>query len=339
VPADNHEREFSYSVLRILRALTAHRLAGILLNNRWLICPVAFVVGHEPFPRSSNVNNHRRRPFGLRRDSTAPVVEPLESRGYLSGVGLDIAPTGDFAVSAPSGAFPATVVGGSTQKGGATVTITYNGLATVNHAVVTTTLYASATQIHDDSAVQVGKAVTVRIGKLKPGAHYKIHFAPFAYPQSPVADYLVSDVALNGTLDSYDAATPTPINVQAAFIDADAIAAVPAKTTLVARKRTSALFTIENIGNVAITGVASRATVDVGVVPAGSPAGTTPTSIALAIPVTLHLKAGQSGRIRVYFTPTTLPAAGLYDLALQINVAGDTVTGNDIVFSTALITI
>jgi len=39
------------------------------------------------------------------------------------------------------------------------------------------------------------------------------------------------------------------------------------------------------------------------------------------------------------FTPTTLPAAGSYDLALQINVAGDTVTSNDAVFSTAVITI
>jgi hypothetical protein len=187
--------------------------------------------------------------------------------------------------------------------------------------------------------VPVGRAVTERISKLKPGKTLKIHFAPFAYPQSPGVDYLVSDVALNGALDSFDGATPSPINVQAAFIDADALAAAPVKATLVAHKRTSALFTIENIGNVAIAGIASRATVDVDVVPAGSPAGTTPTSIALAIPVPLHLNAGQTKKVRVNFTPTTLPAAGSYDLALQINVAGDTVTSNDTVFSTALITI
>jgi hypothetical protein len=146
----------------------------------------------------------------------------------------------------------------------------------------------------------------------------------------------VSDVALNGALDSYDGATSSPINVQAPFVDADALAAVPAAGTLVARKKASAQFTIENIGNIPI---ASRATVDVGVVPPGSPAGTTPTSIAAAIPVTLHLNAGQTGKVRVTFTPTTLPAAGSYDLALQINVAGDAVTSNDTVFSTVLITI
>jgi len=248
----------------------------------------------------------------------------------------EVAPTGDFAVSAPTGTFAASVVSGSTQKGGATVVITYNGAATVTNAVVTTTLYTSATQIHDASAAQVGKAVTKRVGKLKPGTHWKIHFAPFAYPEAAGAEYLVSDVALNGVLDSYDGATPSPIDVQGPFVDADALAAVPSTATLVARKRASAVFTIENIGNIPI---ASRATVDVGVVPAGSPAGTAPTSIALAVPVTLHLNAGQTTKVRVSFTPTALPAAGSYDLAMQITAAGDTVTSNDTVFSTALITI
>ena len=221
------------------------------------------------------------------------MVESLESRAYLSGVApaIPVFPTGDFAVSSPVGKFPPSVVSGSRQKGGATVVITYNGTVTLKNAVVTTTLYASATQLHDASAVQVGKAVAKRIGKLKPGRTLRIHFAPFAYPKTAGADYLVSDVALNGTLDSFDGATPAPINVQAPFIDADALAAVPAKATLVAGKATSALFTIENIGNIAIAG---HSTVDVGVVPAGSPGGTPPTSIALAIPITLHLNAGQT---------------------------------------------
>lgn len=285
------------------------------------------------------MNKCRQRSFCRVRNTTASVVESLESRAYLSGGVGSIAPTGDFAVSAPAGAFRASVVAGSRQVGGASVVITYNGTATLKNALVTTTLYASATQINDASAMQVGRAITERIGDLKPGRTLRIHFAPFAYPQTPGADYLVSDVALNGAPDSYDGATSTPINVQAAFIDADALAAVPAKTTLVARRRTSALLTIENIGDIAIAGIASRATVDVGVVPAGSPAGTTPTPIVLAIPVLLHLNAVQTIKVRVYFTPTTLPAAGSYDLALQINVAGDTVTSNDTVFSTALITI
>ena len=226
---------------------------------------------------------------------------------------------------------------GSTQKGGAAiVVVNYNGAATVKSAVVTTTLYASATQLHDATAVQVGRAVTERFAKLKKGTNLRIHFALFAYPATAGAEYLVADVALNGTLDSYDGATSTPINVQAAFVDADALAAVPATATLVARRRTSALLTVENIGNIAIAG---RATIDVGVVPAGAPGGTTPTSIAVATPVRVLLKPGQTGRVRVTFTPTTLPAAGSYDLALQIDVAGDTVISNDTVFSTALITI
>lgn len=282
------------------------------------------------------MNKHRQHSFCRVRNTAASVVESLESRAYLSGAVGTSPPVGDFAVSSPTGAFPASVVSGSTQKGGASVVVTYNGIATLKNAAVTTTLYASATQIHDDSAVQVGKAVTERIGNLKPGKTLKIHFAPFAYPGTAGADYLVSDVALNGTLDSYDGATSTPINVQAAFVDAAALAAVPAKATLVARKLSSALFTIENIGNIPING---RSTVDVSLVPPGSPVGTTPTSIALAIPVALHLNAGQTKTVRVYFTPTTLPAAGSYDLSLQINVAGDTLTSNDTVFSTALITI
>ncbi len=250
----------------------------------------------------------------------------------------EVAPTGDFAVSAPAGAFSASVVGGSTQKGGATVTITYNGAVTVTKAVVTTTLYVSTTQIHDDTAMQIGKAITQRFAKLKPGAHMKIHFAPFVYPKSQGVDYLVSDVALNGVLDSYDGATSSPINVQFPFVDADALAATPVKTTLVASKPSSAIFTIENIGNIPITGSASRATVDVGIVPAGSPAGTAPTSIALAVPVNLHLNAGQTRKVRVTFRPTALAAAGSYNLALQINVTGDTIISNDTVLSTATIT-
>jgi hypothetical protein len=282
------------------------------------------------------VNKRRQRPFCDFRNPAASRIEVLESRAYLSGGGGEVAPTGDFAVSAPTGSFPASVVSGSKQKGGAAVVVTYNGSATFKNAVVTTTLYASATPIHDAGAAPVGKAVTDRVGKLKPGTTLRIHFAPFAYPETEGADYLVADVALNGALDSYDGATSAPINVQAPFIDADALAAVPAKATLAAGKKASALFTIENIGNISI---ASRATVDIGVVPAGSVIGTTPTPIALAIPVTLHLKAGQTTKVRVNFTPTTLPAAGSYDLALQINVAGDTITSNDTVFSTALITI
>jgi hypothetical protein len=269
------------------------------------------------------------------QDTTGLAVPAGSIGSFALSIGAD-PPTGDFAVSAPTGKFPTSVVSGSSQKGGASVVVTYNGTATLKNAVVTTTLYASATQINDASAVQVGKAVTERIGKLKPGMSLHIHLAPFAYPETAGADYLVSDVALNGALDSYDGATPAPINVQAAFVDADALVAVPAKATLVAGKRASALFTIENLGNIAIAG---HATVDVGVVPAGSPAGTTPTSIALAIPVTLHLNAGQTRTVRVSFLPTTLPAAGSYELSLQINVAGDTVTSNDTVFSTALITI
>jgi hypothetical protein len=300
------------------------------------VCNLVIAVGLEPFQPSSKVNNRRQRPLNRLGESAGGVVEPLESRGYLSGAAVgEVAPTGDFAVSAPTGTFLASVVGGSKQKGGATVDVSYNGAVMVTNALVTTTLYASETQIHDAGAVQVGKAVTKRLAKLKPYTNLKIHFAPFAYPDSNGPVYLVSDVALNGTLDSYDGATPSPIGVYSPFVDADALAAVPTTTTLIAGKKASALFTIENIGNIPYAG---PATVDVGVVAAGSPAGTTPTSIALPVPVTLHLKAGQTGKLRVSFTPTTLPAAGSYELALQINVAVDKDIGNDTVFSTAPIT-
>lgn len=247
-----------------------------------------------------------------------------------------VAPTGDFAVSAPTGKFLASVVSGSKQKGGASVVITYNGTATLTKATVTTTLYASATQIHDGSAVQVGTAVTKKVAKLKPGKKFTIHFAPFAYPGTAGSYYLVSDVALNGTLDSYDGAIASPISVQAAFVDADAVAVTPVKATLVAGAKAVGIFTIENLGNTAITG---GATVDVGVVPAGSPAGTMPTVIAMAIPVNLRLNPSQTKKVRVTFTPANLPASGSYDLAMKINVVGDTISTNDVMFSTTPITI
>ena len=122
----------------------------------------------------------------------------------------ETAPTGDFAVSAPAGKFPGAVLAGAKQVGGATVQITYNGTVTLTKATVTTTLYASLTQIHDSSSVQVGAAVTTKVATLKPGQSFKIPFAPFNYPTAAEDYYLVSDVALNGTLDSYDSATSSP---------------------------------------------------------------------------------------------------------------------------------
>ena len=247
---------------------------------------------------------------------------------------IDVAPTGDFAVSAPTGKFLSSVVASSKQKGGATVVITYNGATILKKAVVVTTLYASTTQINDGSAVQVGTASTKKVATLKPGNHFTIHFAPFAYPAAAGSYYLVSDVSLNGTLDSYDGATATPISVQAPFVDAEAIAATPVKSTLVAGKNASAIFTIENIGNIAITG---KQTVDVELIPAGSPGGTAPTDVALAIPIPLHLNPSQTKKVHVNFKPTTLPASGSYDLVLVVHVAGDTDSSNDMVTSTATI--
>lgn len=313
--------------------------AATLVSTDLTDGPVVDATYQISFGSGLSATNDGNYQVSINADSVSDTIGNPVPAGNIGSFTLSVepvAPTGDFAVSAPSGKFAAAVLSGSTQKGGAAVVVTYNGTAVVKNALVTTTLYASATQIVDDSAVQIGKSVAKKVGKLKPGATFHIHFAPFAYPDTAGTDYLVSNVALNGTLDSYDGATSTPINVQPAFVDAAALAAVPAKTTLVAGKKTSAMFTIENIGNAAIAG---PATIDVGVVAAGSAAGTTPTWLVSGIPVALHLKAGQTKKLRVNFTPATLPASGSYNLAVQINVSGDADTSNDTVFSSAVITI
>ena len=267
------------------------------------------------------------------KDTSGNAVAAGNIGSFPISVNTVVPPSGDFAVSAPTGRFTASVVSGSKQKGGATVIITYNGTATVTKATVTTTLYASLTNIHDGTSIQVGAPVTKKVGKLKPGKVFKIHFAPFTYPSAAGSYYLVSDVALNGTLDSFDGATPTPINVRAAFIDAIAVTAAPIKTTLSATKKNAAFITVQNAGNIVTPG---PATVDVAVAPA---AGGSATTIATAVPVTIRLQPGVSKKFRVNFSSPSLPASGTYNLILTVHIAGDTVSTNDSAVSTATVTI
>jgi hypothetical protein len=243
------------------------------------------------------------------------------------------APTGDFAVSAVTGKIPAAAVTGGKQKAGPSVIVTYNGATTLVKATVTVTLYTSSTQIHDSSAAVAGVPVTKKLAKLKPGKSFAVHFKPFSYPATAGSYYLVSDVTLNGALDSYDGATSTPITVAAAFVDANALAATPVKTSLAAGAKASAFITVQNLGNVAYSG---PATVDVALVPAG---GGTPTVVAAAVPVTLHLTVGQTKKVKLNFVPANLPASGSYNITLTINVPGDTNAANNAVTSTVAVTI
>ena len=146
------------------------------------------------------------------------------------------------------------------------VTVRYNGAAVVSKAVVTITLYTSSTHYHDSSAVVAGVAITKKFGKLKPGQSFKVNFKPFLYPGTAGSYFLVSDVALAAPPDSSDGSSTSPITVAAAFVDANAVAAAPVKTTLAAGVKASAFLTIQNVGNVTYSG---PATVDVSVIPAG----------------------------------------------------------------------
>ncbi len=240
------------------------------------------------------------------------------------------APTGDFTVGNPTGKIPVSVVTGSKQKSPITVTVT-NGTAGPLTGPVTVTLYISSTTIHDGTAVQVAQ-MTHKVKKLKSGKGFKVTFGKrFIYPTAGTV-FLVADAAFGGKLDSTDGAS-SAITVAQAFVDAKAISAIPAKSTLVANKKVTVNFTIQNIGNVPYAG---PATVDVVAVPT---AGGTSTTLATAVPIHLNIKNNGTKKIPVKFLPLTLPATGSYNLMLTIHLPGDTSSANDVVTTAVAVTV
>jgi len=162
---------------------------------------------------------------------------------------IDVAPTGDFAVSAPTGnSFPLSSQAPSRRwRDGCHH---YNGATILKKAVVVTTLYASTTQINDGSAVQVGTASTKKVATLKPGI---ISRSTLRRSRIRRGGFLLSGVGcfaeryarqLRWSDRNADQRAGSVCRCRSDRGNA-------VKSTLVAGKNASAIFTIENIGNIA----------------------------------------------------------------------------------------
>jgi hypothetical protein len=245
--------------------------------------------------------------------------------------GSSTAPTGDFAMGSPSGALLKTsALTGSVQRGTISADVDNTSSNTLTGTVVVT-LYTSATPIHDSSSTAVS-TFTLKVKNLKSGKGFFAHFAkPFDYPATPGTDYLVTEAALNGAIDSYDGATA--VTLVQAFVDADAISAAPVAFKAKLDKRISAYFTIQNVGNFQAN---AAATVSVAAIPVAS-GSTIP--LATALPLHLILNPSVKRRYVFSFLPTTAPVVGVaYQLILTISLVGDDNAANNAVTSVATMT-
>ena len=237
------------------------------------------------------------------------------------------APSGDFTPGAPHGKLKASVVAGSKQGGISVTVVNTSGKLIAGKNAATITLHSSASQIVDTAATTL-TSVVKKFKNLKPGKGFVVHFKPFLYPATPGSYFLVADVALNGTADSFDGATPTSIVDAAAFVDMQANSAVPAKPLLVAGAKNAGVLNVTNIGNVTYTG---GATITVFTSTTGLLDGTQ-TQIA-SVPITMHITASQAKNVHFSYIPTTLPASGSYKLILTITVPGDNNAANNTIAS------
>lgn len=241
-------------------------------------------------------------------------------------------PTGVFKVGNPAGKIITTVVAGVTKQGGLAVTVTNaNGTGPIT-GTVTVTLYTSSSSIHDSSAVPIPGAVVVKkINKLKVGKSFVVHFKPFIFPTTTGTEYIVADAALAGTLNSTDGASPA-ITADAPLVHGMPLSVTTTKPTLIAGTAYTAFFVVKNGGNIPYNG---PATVGVQVQPTG---GILTSIVSSPVPISVHLKPGQSHKYKVTFVPTNLPGSGSdYALVLTINIPGDAAPTS--LASTTLLTI
>jgi hypothetical protein len=243
------------------------------------------------------------------------------------------APSGDLTPSAPHGKINASVVAGSKQKGVSVVVINTSNKIIAGKNVIAVTLHTSATNIVDNTSTVLGTFVK-KVKNLKPGKGFVAHFKPFAYPSVAGSYYLVADATVNGTADSYDGATASPIVDAAAFVDMRANSVAPVKPLLVAGAKNAAILNITNIGNVLYSG---GATIAVFASTTGLLDGTQ-TQIA-SVPVTLHITPSQTKVLHFSFIPTSLPASGSYKLIATITVPGDNNALNNTVASATTVSL
>lgn len=172
------------------------------------------------------------------------------------------------------------------------------------------TLAASSTPAIDSSSIvlaQLSKKVNLKNGK---SANISIN--KWNYP-TVVGDYFIVVQADNGQGQIGTNATSTQVNVAAPFVDLNNLwnGVAPA---MVAGKKTTLTFKVQNIGNVAAKGtltVQLQAT-------SGTTLDSTAQTVATVSPVHVSIQPGKSGTVHLRFVPGTI-SSGTYHLAITLN--------------------
>ena len=218
------------------------------------------------------------------------------------------APSTGVTVGPIQGQFLPSVVAGSKGK---TVKfkVTNTSGATFKGTYVIT-LAASSTPAIDSSSIvlaQLSKKVNLKNGKSATIAINK-----WRYP-TIVGDYFIVVQADNGQGQIGTNATTTEVNVAAPFVDLNNLwnGVAPA---IVAGKKTTLTFKVQNIGNVAAKGTLTiqlQAT-------SGTTLDSTAQTVATVSPVHVSIQPGKSGTVHLRFVPGTI-SSGTYRLAITLN--------------------
>ncbi|HEX5243003.1 MAG TPA: VCBS repeat-containing protein [Tepidisphaeraceae bacterium] len=228
--------------------------------------------------------------------------------------------TGTFAISltAPNtgvtvgpiqGKFLPSVVAGSKGKP-VKFKVTNTSGATFKGTYVVTLAASSTGPAIDSSSIvlaQLSKKVNLKNGKSA-----TISINKWNYP-TVVGDYFIVVQADNGQGQIGTNATASQVNVAAPFVDLNNLwnAVAPA---LVAGKKTTLTFKVQNIGNVAAKGtltVQLQATT-------GTTLDSTAQTVATVSPVHVSIQPGKSGTVHLRFVPGTINS-GTYHLAITLN--------------------
>lgn len=218
------------------------------------------------------------------------------------------APNTGVTVGPLQGQFLPSVVAGSKGKP-VKFKVTNTSGATFKGTYVVT-LAASSTPTIDSSSIvlaQLSKKVNLKNGKSA-----TISINKWKYP-TVIGDYFIVVQADNGQGQIGTNATTTEVNVAAPFVDLNNQWNMVAPA-LVAGKKTTLTFKVQNIGNVAAKGtltVQLQATT-------GTTLDSTAQTIATVSPVHVSIQPGKSGTVHLRFVPGTINS-GTYHMAITLN--------------------
>lgn len=218
------------------------------------------------------------------------------------------APNTGVTVGPIQGKFLPSVVAGSKGKP-VKFKVTNTSGATFKGTYVIT-LAASQTPAIDSSSIvlaQLSKKVNLKNGKSA-----TISINKWNYPTA-IGNYFIVVQADNGQGQIGTNATSTEVNVAAPFVDLSNLwnGVAPA---IVAGKKTTMTFKVQNIGNVAAKGtltVQLQAT-------SGTTLDSTAQTVATVSPVHVSIQPGKTGTVHLRFVPGVI-TSGTYHLAITLN--------------------